>query len=193
MSKLNARIAAVTVPSFTNAAKDIQSAQQAYDKVATKASVKFANATAIAFQQFIDTCYTAGVPKDKAGCNRLGKEITTNETVLNMIAVGLLQKNTITNYAQSAKRAFHFNVPFEITLFKDENLILPWSGAASDEDKTDANKTAGKSGAVEVTTREALMETLSKAIKQAALLNLTSLHDELLDLADDNGLAEALV
>lgn len=192
MTQLTTLLAAVTIPSFNTAAKDIQSAQQAYDKAALGVSTKFANATAMAFQGFIDACYTAGVPKDKAGCNRLGKEITTNEVVLNMIAVGLLQKSTITNYAQSAKRAFHYNVPFEIALFKDESMILPWSGAAGD-DKTEAKKTAGKSGSVETTTRDALMETLSKAIKQAALLNLTSLHDELLELADDNGLADALV
>ena len=179
-----ARTIKAIVPSFTAAANAWQHAQEAYDVVSSEVTGKFYAMVDRTFQEFIDACHIAGVEKDKAGCNALGKEITTNEVVLDMIALGMLQKSTVTNYAQAAKRAFCFNVMFDRNLFKNADLTLPWSTQNNGE-ATEAKKTAGKSGKVEVTDISALAATLAKAIKQASLLNMTLLHDELLEIAKD--------
>jgi len=187
---IKAKSESIVVP-FTGG-KTIKRAYESYDKKVAGASRKLDGAVTLVFTQFIDACRVAGLKKDKDGCNALGKAITNSNDMKAVVARGLLQQSTVTNYAMSAKRAFFFGVDFDCNLFKDETKIFPWSTQKTKpEDKTDAKKTAGKSGAVETTTRDALMETLSKAIKQAALLNLTSLHDELLELADDNGFGVA--
>lgn len=201
MAKSTKAVKAVTF-SFTTTARRVAGFQKEYDAKSVLATVAFKermaalavkrdNGTALVMQQFIDTWLASGAPKDKTTCNALGKAITQNEVVQKLQAEGAMNQSTWTNYAQSAKRAFFFGIPFTCGLFKDEERVLPWStqnaNATKPEDKTVAAQTAGKSGAVEVTTRDALVETLRKAIKQAQLLNLTSLHDELLELADDNG------
>lgn len=192
-------------PSFDNAALSIIAAQEERDAAGVLLSVVFddiksqyvadiealdqknENAVSFALDCFIDAYRVANLPRDKVTCNALGKAITQCEVVKQMGVTGAIRSGTWTEYAQGAKRAFFYGVPFSTTLKNDPEFKLPWSTQTANADATEAKKTAGKSGAVETTDRAALEATLTKAIKQAQLLNLASLHDALIELADDNG------
>ena len=163
----------VALPEFDSSATTIIKAYEKFDK-ASEALDTTVNAT---MQAYIDQCNKAGLGKDKADVDRLGKMIRDSQVVLDIVALGAMPRKTFTEYAQSAMRAFFHGVPFYASLKNDKNMGLPWGGAKGDKKNA--------SGTVVSTTREALDKTLCKALEQARLLGLTEFAAEMLDLCID--------
>lgn len=166
--------AIVALPEFDSSAKTIIKAHETLDN----ASAKTRDVVNYAMQSYIDKCAAAGLSKTEADVTRLGKMIRESQTVLDIVAVGAMEKKTFTEYAQSAMRAFFHGVPFSASLKNDKGMGLPWGGAKGD-------KKPSKSGPSVSTTREALDKTLIKALEQARGLGLTEFAAEVLDLCLD--------
>jgi hypothetical protein len=182
MKKANVKTASVVValPEFDSSATTIIKAYEKFDK-ASEALDTTVNAT---MQAYIDQCNKAGLGKDKADVDRLGKMIRDSQVVLDIVALGAMPRKTFTEYAQSAMRAFFHGVPFYASLKNDKDMGLPWGGAKGDKQSA--------SGVVISTTREALDKTLCKALEQARALGLLNFAAELVDLAAESldGFAE---
>ena len=160
----------IVAPSFERGARSVMGALSALDK----ASAKAAEAICGAFQGYIDGA--VNVPKDEAGVKALGKAIRECPVFAEAVALGTIERKTVTEYAQSAMRAFYWGVPFAQSLKNDADMALPWGGAKAG-DKT------SKAGKVESTDRAALDATICKALKQARLLGLTGFASDMLELA----------
>lgn len=160
----------IVAPSFERGARSVMGALSALDK----ASAKAADVICGAFQGYIDGA--VNVPKDEAGVKAMGKAIRECPVFAEAVAMGTIERKTVTEYAQSAMRAFYWGVPFTQSLKNDADMALPWGGAKT-SDK------ASKAGKVESTDRAALDATICKALKQARLLGLTGFAADLLDMA----------
>ena len=133
------------------------------------------------FQAYIDVCAKNGVGHDKPSIDAIGAAIRECETFKYHVGMGNFERTTITNYAQSAMRAYFHGVPFAPSLFTNKEMGLPWgktSGGKSSggSDVPDAGATSGK------TSRAELDKTLSKALAQARLLGLTEFAADILDI-----------
>lgn len=168
----------VNVP-FEARAEAIVAGWAAYDKTAGKAMEKLTGIVNREIQAHVDAWVIAGNDRGQASCNALGKSIRDAQAFIDIAASGAMDKKTFTEYAQSAMRALHYNVPFAADLKNDAEKILPWSKAAG---KT----SAAKSGKVTVTTREEADKTLSKAIAQYRAIGCAMFAAELVDLAMDS-------
>ena len=162
--------ATVKAPAFDAYAKTIIKGYESFDNATAKLSATVHST----MQAYIDVCSKAGLSRDKAGCNALGKAIRECDTVQAIVATGAMEKKTFTEYAQSAMRAFYHGVPFEASLKNNKEMGLPWGNAKP--------SSGTKSGKVESTSRAELDKTLSKALKQARLLGLTEFAANILDL-----------
>ena len=161
MAKVKAVPLVSMVPSFDASAHDIANAHEAFDA----ASATLTEVVTITMQRFIDAASLALPDRDQKSCDALGKAIRDSQAVTDICdGLGAMERKTFTEYAQSAMRAFHYNVPFAPALKNDKEYILPWSGAHG---KAANAKRAGK---VESTTDEAFFDTMRKAIHQARLL-----------------------
>lgn len=161
MAKVKAVSLVSLVPSFDQSAHDIADAHEAFDA----ASATLTEVVTVTMQRFIDAASLTLPDRDQKACDALGKAIRDSQAVTDICeGLGAMERKTFTEYAQSAMRAFHYNVPFAPALKNDKDYILPWSGAHG---KTANAKRAGK---VETTTDEAFFETMRKAIHQARLL-----------------------
>lgn len=130
-------------------------------------------------QMAVDIAYQKNGTGEDA-CKCLATEIRESEFAMNTALAGVYSKTTWSNYAQGAQRALHFNVPFTAGLFKDAEKVLPWSKKAPSEG---AKQKAG--GKVQSTTQADLIKTISKALAQARLLNMTDFAGEVLDVCID--------
>jgi hypothetical protein len=173
-----------SVPSFTKSANAIVKATEAFDG----AGVKFAAAVVIAVQTFLDACSIAGIKRDNAGCAAIGKAISDNETMVKASQFdGTLLQKTVTEYAQSAKRAYFHNVPFTQGLKNDPEFKIP--KANGDASKPTGPKAGGK---IQSTNRAELDKTICKLLTQARLIGLTAFAADILDVCLDglDGFAE---
>lgn len=91
-----------------------------------------------------------------------------------------LGESACKNYTTSVKLAYIHDVPFAASLFTKEGKEA--AGIAGSAGRADGAKTGGK---VSTTTRKDLDKTLSKALAQARLLNLTDFAADLLDMCID--------
>lgn len=161
MAKVKSVSLVSLVPSFDQTAHDIAGAFEVFDG----AQATLTEHVTKTMQRFIDAASLKLPNRDQKACEALGKAIRDSQAVTDICdGMGAMDRKTFTEYAQSAMRAYHFNVPFAPSLKNDKAYILPWSGAAG---KTTNAKRAGK---VESTTDEAFFETMRKAIHQARLL-----------------------
>lgn len=158
--------------SFDKNATKIIGAYKAFDA----ASGKLSSVVVTEFQSFIDAWSIAN-DRGEASCKAMQKEIRECDAVLNIVASGAMEQKTFTEYANSAARALHFNVPFEPSLKNNPDLKLPWGKKSGDKTKT--------SGTVQNTSRTELDKTLSKALAQARILGLTEFAADILDLCLD--------
>lgn len=166
-----------TIPSFNNAARGIVNAAKAFDS----AGLKFAGAVAASIQAYLDSCTVAGIVRDIKGCEAIGKAITENETMVKAwFHDGTLEKKTVTEYAQGAKRAYFHNVPFTQGLKNDPAFKIP---AANGDTRKPAGPKAG--GKIQSTTRAELDKTIVKMLTQARLMGLTEFAADVLDLCLD--------
>lgn len=166
----NTKAPAVKAPAFDSFAKPIMRGLESFDKAASK----FSTVLQTSMQAYIDTCATNDVPRDEKGCKALGKAIRECETFKHAVDNLQIEKKTITEYAQSAMRAYFHAVPWAASLKNDTELTLPWGKSTGGKGAT--------SGKVESTSRAELDKTLSKALKQARLLGLTEFAANVLDL-----------
>lgn len=156
---------------FDRFASEIVKGYKTFDKAQSKLS----QTVCTTMQQFVDhVAVTRG--RDEAACKALQKAVADSQVVIDTVAGGFMEKKTFTEYAQSAARALHYNVPFTPSLKNDKEKSLPWSTKG----KATATPKAGK---VTSTTREELDKTLSKALAQARALGLTDFAADVLDLA----------
>jgi hypothetical protein len=155
--------------SFDKNASKIIGAYKAFDNASGKLTATINGE----FQSFIDAWSIAN-DRGEASCKAMQKEIRECEAVLNIVASGAMEQKTFTEYANSAARALHFNVPFEPSLKNNPDFKLPWG-------KKSGDKTKG-AGPVQSTDREALDKTISKALAQMRILGLTELAADTLDL-----------
>lgn len=156
--------------SFDKFALDIVKGYKSFDKAQSKLSTTVETT----MQRFVDYVgVTLG--RDEKACKALQKAIADSQVVIDTVAAGIMEKKTFTEYAQSAARALHYNVPFAASLKNDDTKKLPWSKKGS----TTATPKAGK---VIKTDRAELDKTLSKALAQCRALGLTELAADILDL-----------
>lgn len=169
--------ATIKAPAFDSYAKPIVKALEGFDK----ATEKLSTTVQTTIQAYIDSCAKAGVTRDKAGVESIGKAITQCETFAQHIATGFIERKTIVEYAQGAKRAYFHAVPFTASLKNDPPMALPWGKVKESTGGTsNAGATKGK------TSREELDKTLSKAIQQARLLGLNEFAANIVDLCLDS-------
>jgi hypothetical protein len=167
-------LSAVVAPSFDAYAPNLVKAYEAFDK----ASNKLSTTVDVTISQYLDACTVAGVGKTEKEIKSIGAAIRDSQIVVDMVALGAFEKTTFTEYAQSAMRAYFYDVPFEQGLKNNPAFILPWSGAKSNKAKTN--------GKVTTTTRVELDKTISKALEQARALGLLNFAAELVDLATES-------
>ena len=162
--------------SFNAFGSTILTATTAADKALGKAR----DIVASAFQQYLDSCTVAGVTRDEAGVKSIGDEVRTCQVFLDAVAIGLIEKNTVTNYSQAAMRAYYHEVAWYASAFVSEEKgglpALPWGKGAK-------GKTGAKTGKVKTTDNKALLDTIRKAIEQAVILNRLETKGGLIDLA----------
>jgi hypothetical protein len=162
--------------SFNAFGSTIITATTAADKAAGKAR----DIVAQAFAQYMDACTVAGVTRDEEGVKSIGEEVRTCQVFIDAVAVGLIEKNTVTNYAQSAMRAYYHDVAWYASAFLSEEKgglpALPWSKGAAKGGKA-------RVGKVSTTDNKALLDTIRKAIEQAVLLNQLEIKSILIDAA----------
>jgi calcineurin-like phosphoesterase len=144
---------------------------------ADQAYIKATGAIASIMQQYVDHWFLTN-GRDKASVKALGESIRNSQAVIDLAAKGACEKKTFTEYAQSAMRALHWNVPFEASLKNKPEFALP-GGKAKTSD-------VGKAGPVTSITRDAADKTLSKALAQYRALGLTEFAANLLDVALDS-------
>jgi hypothetical protein len=165
--------------SFNAFGSTIINATTAADKAAGKAR----DIVAQAFAQYMDACTVAGVTRDEEGVKSIGDEVRTCQVFIDAVAVGLIEKNTVTNYAQSAMRAYFHDVAWYASAFLSEEKgglpALPWSKGAVKGGKARVTK----AGTVERTNDKALLDTIRKAIEQAVILNQLEIKSILIDAA----------
>lgn len=140
-----------SIPSFARGAVALIAAQQSHDK----SSAKFADILSRTFQMYLDACSVAGVPRDAKTVKVIGSTIRNDERIVKACVYdGTLIPKTVTEYAQSAMRAYFHNVPFSQGLKNDPAMVIPGS------------KKAAKSGSVTTTNNDQLVKTLVKALEQ---------------------------
>lgn len=162
-------MAKIVYPSFESGAERVLIAIEACDIMSSRK----ADTERLEFQSFVDAW--ADMPKDEPTTKKLGEAIRGAQPFVDAVALGALERKTVTEYAQSAMRAFYWGVPFAQGLKNNPELALPWGGAKS------GSKPA-KAGGVKSTTREALDETLAKALAQARMLGLHGFAASILDV-----------
>ena len=147
---------------------------------ADRASCKARDIVAQSFAQFLDSCTVAGVARDEAGVKSIGTAIRECQAFLDAVALGTIEKNTVTNYAQSAMRAYYHEAAWYASAFVSEDKgglpVLPWSKGA-------AKTSTARAGTVSTTDNAALLATIRKAIEQATLLNRDVIRSILIDAA----------
>jgi hypothetical protein len=159
-----------TVISFDKFAVDIVKGYKSFDK----AQAKLSSTVDSTMQRFVDyVSVTLG--RDEKACKALQKAIGDSQVVIDTVAQGIMEKKTFTEYAQSAARALHYNVPYAASLKNDKEKSLPWS-------KKGQAQGAPKTGKVTSTSREELDKTLCKALAQLRILKLNDLAADMLDL-----------
>jgi hypothetical protein len=155
--------------SFDKFATEIVKGYKSFDKAQSKLS----QTVCTTMQQFVDhVAVTRG--RDKAACEAMKKAIGDSQIVIDTVAAGIMEKKTFTEYAQSAQRALHFNVPFTPSLKNDKEKSLPWGKAG----KAQGSPISGKAVS---TSRADLDKTLSKALAQARALGLNEFAADILD------------
>lgn len=174
----------VSFPTFNARALAIQSALQGLDQ----ASALAADVIKASMQGYIDEVFLATGKRDQATCTMLGKMIRESEVMEQMVMDMLIEKNTVSHYAQGAQRALHYNIEWTSYLFQDAERKLPWSKKPASE-KAEGTKGSStdvrKAGKVQTTTDADLLDTLRKAIQQARLLNRDMTVGLLIDAAQE--------
>jgi hypothetical protein len=167
---------AINTSAINAAARNTLAALAAFDKVATKTTAQIR----AAFQGAVDAHMVAGFDRAvPAEVQALGKAIREAEPFMNAVAAGSIEKKTVTEYAQSAMRAFFHNVPFEASLKNNPDMALPSGKAGSGNPAKDASI---KAGATKSTDRAAVDATACKLLQQLRLLGLTDTAAEILDV-----------
>lgn len=125
----------VNIPTFP--ARSLIAAQAMYDRGVSKASAKFADASATIFNSHIDGAIAAGLDRSQEGCEALRKSIVEHEDIKKAIAEGLWERATINGYAMGAMRAFFHGQPWTARAFQAEDKgglpALPWSKKAGEK------------------------------------------------------------
>jgi hypothetical protein len=166
-------VSKITLVSFDKTALAVLRTIDGADQVWAKATAKVGSL----MQQYIDAWFIAN-GREPSSVKAMGKAIRESQAVIDLIAKGACERKTFTEYAQSAMRALHWNVPFEASLKNKPEYALP-GGKAKTSD-------VGKAGPVTSITRDAADKTLSKALAQYRALGLTEFAANLLDVAIDS-------
>jgi hypothetical protein len=153
---------------FTTSARNILKALAAFDV----ASGKVFEVTQREITLFLDKCAVAGVTRDKVGCDRIAETIKT--AFADAVALGQLQQKTVTEYAQGAMRAYHFQIDWTPTLKNDKARKLPWS--------LKGGVKGAKSGTVKTTNDAAVIKTMVKVLEQLRLMGRDDVAQGQMDL-----------
>ena len=170
----------ISVVSFNKSASIVIKALKAQEGAVIK-SGKVIEST---FLQYLDSCTMAGIPRDQAGVNAIGKEILECPVMAEAIAIyGPVFRNTVSSYSGGAKRAYYWGLDWyasaHLSPEKGGMAYLPWGKGA----KAEAAKKGARAGTVTKTNNEALLATLRKAIEQSMILNRLEMKGALIDLA----------
>lgn len=93
------------------------------------ASSIFADEMRCAMQGMVDAATSAGIKKNQEAVDALGKMVRESEAFLDAVAVGMLERKTVTEYAQGVMRAFFHGVEWTPRTKNDPALALPWGKA----------------------------------------------------------------
>ena len=163
-----------SIPSFNKSAQGVITATAKFDK----ASIAFSDAIAQTMQQYLDQCTVVGVARTKVGCDAIGFAIRENETMVKAwFHDGTLIRKSVTEYAQSAMRAYFHNVPFTQGLKNDPEFKIP---NANGDTKGGTKGTS--TGKIQNTNRAELDKTIQKMLSQARLLGLNEFAATMLDV-----------
>lgn len=137
-----------------------------------QATIKASQQVAIVFNQFVDAARVdESIQKDAKGAKSVGAAV--REAFTDFVAIGAIQKTTVSNYAQGAARAFFHNVEWSARLFMDPALAIP---------SATTGKTRANAGSVKTTDSKAIVKTLTKALEQARLMQNDALAAGIVDL-----------
>lgn len=136
-----------------------------------QATIKASQQIAVVFNQYIDACRVSDISKDAKGAKSVGSAV--REGFADFIAMGAIQKSTVSNYATGAARAFFHGVEWSARLFMDPALAIP---------SATTGKTRANAGSVKTTDSKSLVKTLAKALDQARTLKNDALAAGVLDL-----------
>ena len=175
-------VAVAVVPAFAESANAIVKSY----KTAGKAEKNLDDSLESIFRLFLDKCRVAGIPRDQAGCDAIGKAMMVTLKPDGIIGKALTQgihprfkKKTLENYIGGAKRAHHHNVQWKASMFTDKAMACPWSKKAAAAAAKTAAKTPAKSGKVTTTTLKDAHASLLKAIQQYRLVNQRDFANQL--------------
>ena len=155
------------------------------------ASVTFANELRGAMQSMVDAATKSGLKKDETAVTAFGNMV--RDAFVDAIAEGMIERKTVTEYAQGCMRAFFHGVEWSASLKNATDMRLPWSKApakagakASTVIGTNASAAAKAAETVATTSKalprpqlDALLRTTLKALRDAGLVETAA---EVLDV-----------
>ena len=160
-------------PSINKSAQSILKATKTFDGASSKF---YADLSRVMNSEILVAVRKSGLPKTEPALKALKAQIRGCQPFVDAVAIGLLERKTVTEYAEGLARAYFHEVDWSASLKNNPEMALPGSKAGKGGDG------AGKAGKVESTTRKDLDDTARKFLKQARLLGLTGLAADVLDV-----------
>lgn len=155
------------------------------------ASAKFSDALRAAMNSMVKAAVTAKLAKTEKGTKYLIELVRNAQPFVDAVAVGLILKATLNDYAQGVGRAFFHGVEWTPRLKNDKTMGLPWGkvkatapateGATEVDGETTA-KGKAKPGKVATVTKDQAFETARTLLAQLRALNLIEVAADVLDV-----------
>ena len=93
------------------------------------AGATLASANKATVQSMVDAATKAGVKKEQGAVEWFGRTIRECEAFVDAVAEGMIEKKTVTEYAQGAMRAFYHGTEWTPRTKNDPAMALPWGKA----------------------------------------------------------------
>ena len=154
------------------------------------AGATLASANKATVQSMVDAATKAGVKKEQGAVEWFGRTIRECEAFVDAVAEGMIEKKTVTEYAQGAMRAFYHGTEWTPRTKNDPAMALPWGKAKAPGAKVSTavgeNASAGAKAAETVAMGKALPdaalhELLRTTLKALRARNLNEVAAEVLD------------
>jgi hypothetical protein len=129
----------IVAPAFN--AQPIVKAWEKYDRATGKATESLTAVVSRTMNQYVDNARST-LEVNQESTEALMAAIRSADAFQKAVAVGFLQRKTVTEYAQGAGRAFAHGVEWTPRLKNDPAMALPWSKTAEKTATETATETA---------------------------------------------------